>query len=106
MTAPTETEIREHVEREWNASTPGSLSIGGQISDVFGFTTVLLDMLYDTDDLRVSEQEALDAAAVELTGRIRDRAIVDLKEALVVAGLRFASEHPGAQRATRETVLA
>jgi hypothetical protein len=95
MSAPTEQEIREIAEREF--ADDGSLNAAGRLGDAFGSSA--LDVLYDFEDLRASEEEALNAAVWDAIRPIRDRAIAECKEALVVAGLRFAAEHPDAPRA-------
>lgn len=102
MTAPTEAEIRAVVDPDYLDN--GTLNAAGRLSDAVA-GSILFD-LYDGDDLRESEDEALRTLVHDALRPIRDRAIADCREAVVQASLRFAAEHPDAPRAIRETVPA
>ena len=101
---PTEAEIRELVARRFLDN--GSLNARGQLTDAFSDASSVLDDLYETDDLRQSELDGINRAEYEAMAPIRNRAIAELQEALVVAGLQFAAEHPEAPRAVPESVPA
>jgi hypothetical protein len=77
-------------------------SIEGKFSDGVGATMLLLDGLFDLEDLRESEIARLDALADLAVRSIRDDARRRINEALVAAALTFAAEHPDAPRAPRE----
>jgi hypothetical protein len=95
--APTEAEIRAVIDPEFTDT--GRLNAAGRLSDAFNGLGHPLDDLYDVDEFRASERDALDAAAFDAIERIRARAIVEVREAIVTAALRFAVEYPDAPRA-------
>lgn len=104
MTAPTDAEIQDAIEAAF--ADNGTLNIRGQIQDAFGIGASALDGLYDLEDLRASELEALDEALYGIIRPIRDRAIAELYAGLVSAAVTFARAHPDAPRAVREPVTA
>lgn len=100
MTAPSEAEIRELV-AEWFADT-GRLNGVGVLSDAFNDAVSVLDELYETEEMRPSERDALDMIAHAAMVPIRAQAVDDLREAMILAGVRFAAEHPDTPRPLRE----
>lgn len=96
MIVPTEAEIREAVTSRF--LDDGSLNARGQLIDAFSNACGVLDELYTEPDLRQSERDAIDQVEYDAMAPIRDRAIAELQEALVAAGLRFVAEHPDAPR--------
>ncbi len=104
--APTEEEIRASIARRWRWSPPNPPCIDVQFSDGIGATQCLLDGLYDFDDMRESEVDRLNELTFAAMAPIRDRARREINEALVVAALAFAAEHPDAPRARPEPVAA
>jgi ADP-ribosylglycohydrolase len=107
MSAPTEEEIRAALAREWGTPHGGyGLPIEGTFSDAFTLTQCLLDGLFDTSDLRESEQTRLDELTDAAVSPIRDDATRRINEAMVAAALTFALEHPSAPRATRTLTIA
>jgi hypothetical protein len=83
MTAPTEAEIRAVVERE--LAPNGGLNLAGRLSDAF--STSALDVLYDVDDLRASEEAALNACVYDALQPILERVVTETSP--VRPGKRF-----------------
>ena len=101
-TAPTEEEIRAAIARGWGARHGvHGLPIEGTFSDAFTLTQCLLDGLFDTSDLRESEQTRLDELTFAAVSPIRFDARLRINAALVSAALAFAAEYPDAPRVRR-----
>lgn len=97
MPAPTEAEIRDVVLA--CLTEDGTLNAAGQLSDAFNEVNAVLDQLWNLNDFRDSEEEALNQAAYDAIDPICRRVLGECVEALTAAGLRFATEHPEAPRA-------
>jgi hypothetical protein len=94
MTAPTEQEIREAIDKAEVA-----LRLDNAVGDAIYEAQQLLTDLWATDDLRPSEQKALDEAIEPIYARGTAHLAPFIVEELVAAGRRFAAEHPDAPRA-------
>lgn len=106
MTAPTEAEIRaivttaiEHEPLDW------TIPIRHELAEAIVECGGRLDRLYDIDDMRESERDALDRIVDEALVPIKKRVGRELEAAIIAAGLRFAAEYPDAPR-MREPVPA
>jgi hypothetical protein len=90
MTAPTEAEIREAIEgdfRGWDDLASAINALGNMV-----------DTLWDTDEFRKSELDALDAIGSAEKTEMLAYIKVNMSEFLIRDALRFAREHPDAPR--------
>ena len=101
-TAPSQAEIREHIE----GSLHEDATLGGRMYDVIGECAGAVEALYDLEDFRPSETAALDRCIATAINGLRRQFLEDLAEAVVGAAVGFAAEHPDAPRAVREPVPA
>ena len=99
--AATEAEIREAFRDQWQRT--GEIDL----SDVLSDAGRAVDYVFDLDDFRDSETEALDAMLTAVRRAIApkyDALARRYRDALEEVAVRFAAEHPDAPRAPREEV--
>ena len=94
---PAEAEIRELLEDDGFGRIIGCTSW----RDAWGAFAAKVDELYDTEDLRNSERDDLDALVEFAVDPIFERVHAELTDALVSAVLTFVAKHPDAPRAAR-----
>jgi hypothetical protein len=101
MSAPTEEEIRAELARGWSHVPPNRVPAEAEWDNAFLAASMVLNGLYDLEDMRKSEIEAMDALSGAVVDPIRDRVRAEINEALVSAMVRFAAERPHIPRARR-----
>jgi hypothetical protein len=95
MSAPTAEEIRQAAFAAILEAQP--------VDDAWGNASLAFDrILWDTSDLRKSEQDRLDELAEPFYNRVQKRLEAILIEEMIAHGEQFAAEHPEAPRAKVE----
>jgi hypothetical protein len=94
----TEAEIRGALPALWRHQYPSGGWPDNDWAVGWGAFRLLLDGLYDFDDLRPSEVEDLTELVEAAIGPIQDEAFRQATEAIVGVGVAFAKAHPLAPR--------
>lgn len=96
---PTEADIRAHIDRALDLSERTRYHRAlVEFHDGFSSISGVAGGIWDEEDLRPSEDEELGVLAGTAIAAIRDRALEEVREALVQAALTFAAKHPDAPR--------
>lgn len=103
--SPTEEEIRAGIAREWGRRPPVGVSTAIVFSDAFSGVQLLLDGIWDVEDMRESEVHELNLLTAAAIRPIRDRVQREVFDALVQAGIAFAADHPDAPRLSRRVEM-